>query len=511
MKVKAVIYARYSSDNQREESIEAQVRAIKEYAEKNGIDIIKTYADEARSATIDNRPKFLDMINDSKSGEFGMVLVHKLDRFARNRYDSALYRKQLERNGVKLVSIMENLDDSPESIILESVLEGMAEYYSKNLARETMKGMKETALKGKSLGGTPPFGYDVSDDKTYVINEHEAKGVRMIFDMYTRGSKYSEIINELNRLGYKTKRGNKFSNNSLHDLLKNEKYIGNYVFNKTAPKSHDGKRNSRKLKDDSEIVRLEGIIPAIIDKETFSLAQKRLNDNQKKGMYSAKRTYLLSGLIQCGHCGASVVAAALSGRDYSVYECSGRKRKKNCDLKSIRHDYIEGLVIDELTEKIFSKDGIERLVESIYNYALEQKESVNEEINYLEKKISETQKNIDNIVNAVAQGMMHESFKSKMDDLESDKSALQKQLNEARIKLNSSIPNKKEIKKYLVERRDILKRDKIDKKKIVQKFVKKVTLYQHEVKIELVSDSNGAGGAYTIVSDIDISAYRQAG
>lgn len=150
---KAAVYARYSSENQNEESIDAQIRAIKEYCSRNNIQIVKIYTDEALTATTANRPQFLQMIKDSKLGIFDTVIVHKLDRFARNRYDSAFYKRELKLNGVRIVSVLENLDDSPESIILESVLEGMAEYYSANLAREVMKGLKEKALKCKHCGG----------------------------------------------------------------------------------------------------------------------------------------------------------------------------------------------------------------------------------------------------------------------------------------------------------------------------------------------------------------------
>ena len=149
--MRAVAYARYSSDNQREESIDAQVRAIKEFCKKEKIDLIKIYKDEAKTATTDDREDFLNMISDSSYKNFDAVIVHKLDRFARNRYDSAFYKKKLKENGARVISVLEYLDDSPESVILESVLEGMAEYYSKNLSREVMKGMKETALQCKHL------------------------------------------------------------------------------------------------------------------------------------------------------------------------------------------------------------------------------------------------------------------------------------------------------------------------------------------------------------------------
>ena len=205
--MKAAIYARYSSDNQRDESIDAQVRAINEYANKSEITVVSIYIDEARSATSDNRPNFLKMMKDSEMRLFDLVLVHKLDRFSRNRYDSAFYKNLLKTNGVRVVSVLEQLDDSPESIILESVLEGMSEYFSKNLSREVMKGMKETALQCRHTGGIPPLGYDVNPDKTFSINTFEAKAVQLIFGMYAAGDGYSKIIDELNRLGYRTKRG----------------------------------------------------------------------------------------------------------------------------------------------------------------------------------------------------------------------------------------------------------------------------------------------------------------
>lgn len=203
--MKAVAYCRYSSDNQREESIEAQVRAIEEYAEKNNIEIIRIYADEAKSATTDDRPQFLQMIKDSEMNIFQAVIVHKLDRFARNRYDNAFYKRLLKKNGIRLISVLEPLDDSPESIILESVLEGMAEYYSRNLAREVMKGLKENAFQAKFNGGIAPLGYDIKDGY-YVINEKEAEAVKLIFKMYNDGYSYGCIIDELNLRGYKTKK-----------------------------------------------------------------------------------------------------------------------------------------------------------------------------------------------------------------------------------------------------------------------------------------------------------------
>ncbi|OGO90303.1 MAG: hypothetical protein A2Y17_12080 [Clostridiales bacterium GWF2_38_85] len=216
---KAVLYARFSSDNQREESIEAQVRAIKEYCERNHVVLIDEYLDRAKSATTDDRPQFLQMIMDAKQQKFGLVIVHKLDRFSRNRYDSAYYKRELKKNGVTLISVLEQMDDSPESIILESVLEGMSEYYSKNLAREVMKGMRESAIKCQAVGGRPPYGYDVNGEtKHYEINEHEAVAVRKIYDSVLTGIGYNEILATLNREGFKTRLGKPFGKNSARDF-----------------------------------------------------------------------------------------------------------------------------------------------------------------------------------------------------------------------------------------------------------------------------------------------------
>jgi site-specific DNA recombinase len=205
--VRAVIYARFSSDNQREESIDAQVRAIRDYARKNSVIITGEYIDKAKSAMTDNRPEFLRMVSDSAKGKFDLVLVHKLDRFARNRHDSIGYRMELKRHGVSLVSVLEYLDESPESLILESVLEAMAEYYSKNLAREVNKGMKENALKGLHTGGIPPLGYDLDPEtKMLVINEKEAEAVRLTYEMFNEGCGYGRIIDELNLRLHQIKR-----------------------------------------------------------------------------------------------------------------------------------------------------------------------------------------------------------------------------------------------------------------------------------------------------------------
>lgn len=207
-------------------------------------------------------------------------------------------------NGAKLLSVTENLEGSPESIILESLLEGMAEYYSKNLAREVMKGMKETAYQCKHTGGLPPIGFAVDPvSKKYIINDKERGIIETIFSMFLNGFGYNQIITALQEKGYRSRYGRPIGKNTIHDILRNEKYMGVYIFNLTDGKDALGKRNSNRKKNREDVIRIEGGMPAIISKEVFHQVQDKLSLNKRKsGRYKAKELYLLSGIIVCGEC-----------------------------------------------------------------------------------------------------------------------------------------------------------------------------------------------------------------
>ncbi len=332
---------------QREESLSAQLRAMKKFCADNNWTIVKIYTDQAYSATTDKRPQFQQMISDSYNKEFDIVLVHKLDRFARNRYDSSLYRHKLRKNGVRLCSVLERLDNSPESILLEGLLESINEFYSANLARESLKGMKENAHKCLFNGGCPGLGYDIDENQRFVINEKEAKAVLIIYTMYLCGYKYQDIADTLNAKGYKTKIGNLFGRNSFYDILKNERYTGVYIFNRAEAKGYDHKRNNHRSKPPEEIIRIEGGVPAIISKEMWEEVQKyrtQNNTNQR----NAKNMYLLSELVKCGCCNKVMYGSLRIRRNKSsfhTYTC--KTRKSECsNLKEIDRDSLESYVIE---------------------------------------------------------------------------------------------------------------------------------------------------------------------
>lgn len=257
--MKAIIYARYSCDNQREESIEGQLRECKVFAERKEFTLVGTYIDRAVSAKTDNRPEFQKMIKDSAKGLFDVIIVWKLDRFARNRYDSAHYKAILRKNDVKVISATEVISEGAEGIILESVLEGYAEYYSAELSEKVIRGMTENALKCQYNGGFIPVGYTVDGEKHYQVDPLTAPFVREAFLMYVNGKQVKEIVEYLNDKGILSSQKKPMTKTTVSTILQNRKYIGEYQYR--------------------DVVIPDGI-PAIVSKELFEMAQARLDKNR---------------------------------------------------------------------------------------------------------------------------------------------------------------------------------------------------------------------------------------
>ena len=311
--MKAVIYARYSSDNQTEASIEGQMRECMEFAEHADIEVIGNYIDRALSAKTDNRPEFQRMIKDSYKHAFDCIIVWKLDRFASNRYDSAHYKALLKKNGVKVISAKETIAEGSEGILLESVLEGMAEYYSAELAEKVSRGMTENVLKGICNGGQITFGYKVNDEHYYEKDEICAPIVEQIFEMYADGYKIKEIVDYLAKHNIKTYKNGKMPINIVQRMLSNRRYIGEYKFQKTV---------------------VPNGIPAIIDKDLFEHVQELLARNKKApARKKAEEEYLLTLRLFCGKCGAHMVGESGKGtsRIYRYYKCANTKKIHTCE------------------------------------------------------------------------------------------------------------------------------------------------------------------------------------
>lgn len=424
---KVALYARFSSDNQRSESIDAQIRAMQAYCKQHNFVIVETYIDEAKSATTDRRPAFQQMICDSSARTFNILLVHKLDRFARNRYDSAVYKRELKKNGVTVYSVLENLDNSPESIMMEAVLEGMSEYYSQNLAREVMKGMRETAIQCKHTGGIPPLGYDVDPDtRKLVINEEEADTVRLIFNMYSDGQGYSAILDRLHLLGRQTKSGKGFQKNSLYSILSNPKYKGLFVFNRSSAKNTVGTRNTHLYKNDEDIIFVEGGCPQIVDTEVYEKVQAILTEHKHTGgRANAKESYLLSGKVFCRECGRSMVGnARYSGRNkllYVTYRCPSRKYA--CSNKEQNRDYLERFVVELIEREILNANSLLRLRLAIEKHA---KTAQKPTESHLERERKEIDNAIKNVADAIESGLISDALVARLTELERRKAELAK-------------------------------------------------------------------------------------
>ena len=411
-----VIYARYSSHNQREESIEGQIRKCREFAENQGITIIGEYIDRALSGKTDKRDSFQRLIKDSSKGHFQCVIMYTLDRFARNRYDSAHYKSILKKNGVRLFYTEQSITDEPEGIILESVLEGMAEYYSENLARGIRRGMKENAYKCMINGGYMPLGYRKTPDKKYEIDPTTAPIVREIFDLYANGKTQRQIVDILNEKGYRTVKGMPFRLGSISGILVNKKYIGLYSFGDVEIK--DG-------------------IPAIIDEETFDKVQTMLTKNKRAtGRMKAPMQYMLTGKLYCGICGSTMVGesgTSQTGVIYNYYKCSDRKKKGNCHKEAEKKEFLEQLIVDTTITEIMKPGVIKEIAHKVAELAHREFNDKSRLIS-LQDQLKSVQTAIRNLLRLVEQGIDTDDVGDRLLDLNAQKADLQKQITKEEIK-----------------------------------------------------------------------------
>lgn len=405
----AVIYARYSSHGQTEQSIEGQLHDAYAWAAQQEITVVGEYIDRALTGTKDARPDFLRMIADASRHQFEMVIVWKLDRFARNRYDSAIYKAKLKKQGVRVVSVKENITDTPEGIILEGLLESMAEYYSANLSQNVKRGQRETIAKGRFIGGVIPYGYNVSDGHL-VINEKAAPNVRYVFEQYASGTSKKMLVEELNRRGVRNRNGLPVTINFFNRLFRNPVYTGRYYYHGEP---------------------IPGVAERIIDDEIFEKVQAKLSSTARApAARKAKVDYLLQGKAFCGHCGAPMVGE--SGRNhagiiYNYYACANKKKLHTCSKKNEKKDDLEFCIASQTREGILLPSQaarVARLVVAEYN-----REFSSSRINELEKAIAQLQREMEKLIDAMlsvpkaAQRSITarmESVGQQMEDMEAD-------------------------------------------------------------------------------------------
>ena len=456
----AVIYARYSTDSQREESIEGQIRECTAYAEKNGITIVKHYIDRAISAKTDNRPEFQQMIKDSDKKLFDIVLVWKLDRFARNRYDSARYKTQLKKNGVKLMSATEIISEGPEGIILESVLEGYAEYYSADLAEKVVRGQTENILKGRCNGGRGTFGYTLDSERKFHIDPLTSPFVLESFKKYNEGSTMKEIRDWLNENGIKNPVGGAFTYNSVEHMLKNRRYIGELKFR--------------------DVV-VPDAIPPIVPLELFDDVQEKIAKNKKApARRKAEDDYLLTTKLHCGYCGALMFGesgTSRTGEVHRYYKCATAKKKKGCKKKTVRKQWLEDLVVNQTMQLVRNDAAMESIIAKVME--LQNKENTN--IPLYEKQLRDAESGIQNMLNAIQAGILTSSTKERLEQLEETKRELEARI--AEEKLAKPKVTEEFIRFWLLRFRKLDMSLKDQRQALVDTFINSIYLYDDKVLI----------------------------
>lgn len=460
----AVIYARYSSHNQTEQSIEGQLRDCYAFAEREGLQVVGEYIDRAITGRTDERPDFQRMISDARKQQFQRVIVWKFDRFSRDRYDSAIYKHKLKQYGVKVLSAMENVGEGEVGIILEALLEASAEQYSLDLSRKVLRGQRESRIKGTFLGGHVPIGFKV-ENMRLVVDERTAPAVRYMFEQYAQGVPKKRIIADLNARGIRNSQGKPLTMSSIQNVLRNKKYIGIY--------EHGGEC-------------VTGGCEALIDEDTFYKVQKRLDDVKHAPAASkAKVDYLLQGKAFCGYCGSNMVGESGRGRMgtvYHYYSCSKRKKQHACDKKNEKKDFIEWYVVEQTVEYVLTPERIQYIAAEIIEQY--KKDCGNDRIKEYEKQLNRINAEISRLVDtlAVCPAAARQPIFDKMEQLDAEKT--ETELDLAKLRVSAKVQLSEEtIIEWL---KQFCNGDPLDmdfREKIIDTFINSVYLYDDKVII----------------------------
>ena len=422
--------------------------------------MIGEYIDRAFSAKTDHRPEFQRMIKDSAKGKFNLILVWKLDRFSRNRYDSAHYKALLKKNGVKVMSATERISDGSEGILLESVLEGMAEYYSADLSEKVLRGHTENALKCKYNGGTPPIGFTIDKDQYYRVDPLTAPFVLEAFQQYDEGMTMNEIAAVLNQHGLKNHRGGELDIDCVSRMLANRKYIGEYKYR--------------------DIVVPDGI-PALVPKDLFERVQEKVKQNKKApARHKAEDDYILTTKLFCGTCESLMVGesgTSDTGTVYHYYKCTSAKKHTGCNRKPLKKDWIETIVLSAVREKLNDQGFIDDVTHSFMEFQSKE----NTVLPQLNHTLTDVQKSIDNILTAIEQGIFTSSTKQRLEELEKRKLEIERDI--AKESMRKPFLTEDQIYFWFDRMRSMPLTEVSQKKRLIDTFVNSVYVFDDYLMI----------------------------
>ena len=492
----AVIYARYSSNSQTEQSIEGQLTVCQKYALDNGLQIVETYIDRAMTGTNDNRAAFQQMLADSeKNSKWEIVLVYALDRFGRNSTEVAVNKQRLRKNGKTLISATQrtsvNIDGSRnlDGILLENVYIGIAEYYSAELSEKILRGQKENRKKGFHCGGHIAYGYKSVDRKLY-IDEYEAEAVRFIFDQYGHGVTVPKIIEQLTEKGYKHN-GEPFLRSCIYSILRNEKYVGIYEYK-------------------GEI--FTDIYPQIITPEAYARV-KAINEANKTGTRSIQAVYLLRGKLKCGYCGQPISAESGTSRTKEkkfYYKCHGRKKYQNgCTKTTIKKELLEEFVVEFILGELKCKENIERAVDTLMSLQ-EKYLKDNPLLNNLKKEKKQLDTALNNLMRAIEAGIISATTQRRLNELEEQNTELERKILIEESK-QAMLLDREQIEKYYY------KALTLDPEKLINTLIREIVLYNDKIEVHLNSplrtspDENRGFSFYTEVVNMPTESHATRG
>ena len=493
-----VIYARYSSHNQTEQSIEGQLKVCYEYAKKHKLTVINEYIDRAISGTSDNREQFQKMIKDSEQRQFQGVLLYQLDRFARNRIESAINENTLNKNGVEIISAKENLSNDPSGKLLKGVIETVNEYYSNELSVKVKRGMDINAEKCYYNGGIVPLGLKLQvvevmngpfgkkiKKKKFVIDEEKAPIVQKIFDMYIKDNTMADIIRYLNKQKIKTAQGKEFNKNNIRLVITNKKYIGIYAYK--------GKE-------------IKGAIPSIIEEDVFYKAQEKLEKNKHApARKRAKAQYLLTTKLFCGNCKEMMVGVSGTsgtGNLHCYYSCKGSWQGK-CARKNIGKDYLEDLVVEKARE-ILTDKNIDILANGVIEYLKKQEDRT--DLKRLQKMLSKKEKEKDNLLESLKQcniDIVKNTIFEEIQKIEQEKVELRKQIMEEQG--NYITVTLAQVKNFL----KLIKKGSVNdlkyRKMLINVLIDKIYIYDDSITIMFNIQNKDFSAKYPNISEIESS------
>ena len=458
----AVAYARYSSAGQRDVSIEQQLADIRAFAQREGYTIVHEYADHARSGfkDISARTQFQSMISAAETGSYDTIIAWKVDRFGRNREDSAIYKGKLRRYGVRVLYAMEPIPEGSAGVLLEGMLEATAEWYSRQLSENVTRGMTDNAYKCL-YNGTRILGYTRGADGRYAIQPDEAAIVRQIFDNYRAGWSAARICRQLNDQGIRSSRGKKFLPESMLRIISNERYTGVYIWGD---------------------IRVPGGMPAIIEKSVFEEAQ-RMKKKTARHVEHGAVDFLLTGKAFCGHCCASMIGdsgTGKSGTRFYYYTCQAHKSRKGCDKKSVSKDRLESAVIDFVLDHVLSDDQIEKTADAVM--ALQAEEMKHSPLAAMETEYAKIRKQIDNINDAIAAGIWNSSTSARLKALEDQAEDLRVSVETLRYS-QSQLLDRDRVIFFLHRFTKGDRQDPLLRRHIIETFVNSVYVYDDHLRL----------------------------